>query len=209
MDAHFSERVNKLCKEKGMTIKELERQLHFANGYIRNVSIRGYRPKANRLNTIAEYFGVSPEYLLGEEETPQSDLPTSTGVMIPILGKVAAGIPISAVENVIGQEEISKKMAASGEYFALKIKGDSMSPYIMDGDVVVVRQQNDAESGEIVVVLINGNDGVCKKLKKSDKAVTLISLNPQYDPMVFTNEEIDQIPVKILGKVVELRRPIK
>lgn len=208
MDKYFADRIDDLCKKRGITIKELERTLGFANGYIRNVSRKGFKPKIDRLNLLSEYFGVSPEYLLGEQVPIESGTTASDGVIIPVLGKVAAGIPITAVENVIGQEEISKKLAASGEYFALKIKGDSMAPYIMDGDIVVVRQQDDAETDEIVIAIIDGQDGVCKKLKKSKNAVTLVSINPNYDPIVFTNDEVDSIPVKIIGKVVEIRRTV-
>lgn len=209
MEENFTTRVRALCKQRGMTLKELERTLGIANGYIANVSKKGFRPKIERLNLIADYFMVSPEYLLGEAplSTPEKPAPSS-GVMIPLLGRVAAGIPISAVENIIGQEEISRKLASTGEFFALKIKGDSMSPFICDGDVVVVKSQNDAESGEIVIALVNGDDGVCKELKKIDAGIMLISKNPAYTPMVFTHSELDSVPVKILGKVIELRRAL-
>ena len=83
-----------------------------------------------------------------------------------------------------------------------------MSPYIMDGDTVIVRKQDDADSDQIVIAMINGNDGVCKKLRKTSHGLMLISLNPQYDPMVFDHSEIDSIPVNIVGKVVEIRRKL-
>lgn len=208
MDENFTTRVRDLCKKHGITLKELERTLGIGNGYIANVSKKGFRPKIERLKLIADYFMVSPEYLLGEAPlAPESPTPSS-GVMIPLLGRVAAGVPISAVENIIGQEEISRKLASTGEFFALKIKGDSMSPFICDGDVVVVKSQNDAESGEVVIALVNGDDGVCKELKKIDEGIMLISKNPAYSPMIFTRSELDSVPVKILGKVIELRRAL-
>ena len=81
-----------------------------------------------------------------------------------------------------------------------------MAPRILDGDNVIVRQQDDANSGDIIIALVNGHDGVCKKLKKLDNGgAMLISNNPSYEPMVFEKNEIDTIPVKIIGKVVELR----
>lgn len=209
MEENFTTRVRALCKQRGMTLKELERTLGLSNGYIAKVTKENFRPKEQRLNLIADYFMVSPEYLLGEAPLSTSEKPApSSGVMIPLLGRVAAGIPISAVENIIGQEEISRKLASTGEFFALKIKGDSMSPFICDGDVVVVKSQNDAESGEIVIALVNGDDGVCKELKKIDAGIMLISKNPAYSPMVFTHSELDSVPVKILGKVIELRRAL-
>ena len=129
----------------------------------------------------------------------------SASVRINVLGRVAAGIPIDAVEEIIDWEDIPAEMAKNGEYFGLRIKGDSMSPRIMDGDTVIVRRQDDAETGDIVIAIVNGYDGVCKRLKKSESGIMLISLNPSYDPLVFDHSEIDSIPVSIIGKVVELR----
>ena len=87
-------------------------------------------------------------------------------VSIPVVGRVAAGIPIDAIEEIIDREDIPSTLAKTGDFFGLRIKGDSMSPRIMNGDTVIVRRQDDAESDEIVIALINGHDGVCKKLKK-------------------------------------------
>lgn len=201
----FADRIRALCKDRGITVMKLETTLGLGNGYVNNTQKRGSTPSAKRLSMIADYLGVTPAFLMGEAaEIP----PASNGVMIPLLGRVAAGVPISAVENIIGQEEISRKLAATGELFALKIKGDSMSPFILDGDVVVVKQQNDAETGDVVIAIVNGCDGCCKKLKKTTSGITLVSLNPAYDPMVFTNEEIMKLPVTIAGKVVEIRREV-
>ena len=88
----------------------------------------------------------------------------------------------------------------------LKIKGDSMTPTICDGDVVIVRQQDDAESGDIVIATINGDEATCKRLRKYKEGIELISVNPSYDPFEFSNQEIIDKPVKIIGKVVESRR---
>lgn len=127
------------------------------------------------------------------------------GVTINVLGRVAAGIPIDAIEEVIDTEEISKEMSIKGNYFGLQIHGDSMEPRIYNGDTVIVRQQNYAENGDIVIALINGHDATCKKLMKYNGGISLLSLNPKYEPMVFTKADIDTIPIKIIGKVVELR----
>lgn len=202
----FIERIQNLCKEKGTNIKQLEKTLGFSNGYIINTGKRNSVPSADRIDKLAKYFGVSPDFIMGK--VSGKTLVPSTGFLIPLLGRVAAGIPITAVENIIGQEEISSEVAALGEYFALRIAGDSMSPYIMDGDIVVVRQQSDADTGDIVIALIDGQDGVCKKLKKIDGGIVLISINTFYEPRIFTNAMIDTEPVRILGKVIEIRRAI-
>lgn len=127
------------------------------------------------------------------------------GVSIKVLGRVAAGIPIEAIEDIIDTEEIPEEMAKSGEFFGLQIHGDSMEPRMCEGDVVIVRKQDDAESGDIVIAMVNGNDATCKRLRKYRDGIELISNNPSYEPMFFSNEDIISKPVKIIGKVVELR----
>ncbi|MDO4318287.1 MAG: S24 family peptidase [Lachnospiraceae bacterium] len=132
-------------------------------------------------------------------------IPHTQGVTINVLGRVAAGIPINAVEEIIDTEEISEDLAKTGTFFGLQIRGDSMEPRIYNGDVVIVRQQDDAETGEVVIATINGDDATCKRLRKYRDGIELISNNPSYAPMFFSNEEILSKPVRILGKVVELR----
>lgn len=127
------------------------------------------------------------------------------GISIKVLGRVAAGIPIEAIEDVIDTEEITEELAATGDFFGLQIHGDSMEPRICDGDVVIVRQQDDAESGEIVIAMVNGDEATCKRLRKYRDGIELISNNPAYKPMFYSNEDISNKPVKIIGKVVELR----
>ena len=182
-------------------------------------------PKYDKIQKIAEFFGVEPDWLSGKSEfktkkemlqhfddvynTPalQSDVfRLEKGMKIPVLGSVAAGTPIFAEENYIGSEEISEELASTGEFFGLKIKGDSMSPRIMEGDTVIVRQQDDAESGDIVIVLINGDSATCKRLMKYQEGISLISFNPAYEPMTFSNKDIMEKPVRIIGKVVENRQ---
>ena len=125
---------------------------------------------------------------------------------INVLGRVAAGIPIEAIENIIDTEEITEELARTGDFFGLQIHGDSMIPNICDGDVVIVRQQEDAETGDIVIATVNGTDATCKRLRKYKDGIELIANNPSYDPLDFSNQEIIDKPVKIIGKVVELRR---
>jgi len=127
------------------------------------------------------------------------------GIKIPVLGKVAAGIPIEAIEEIIDYEEITEEMAKKGDYFGLLISGNSMFPRICEGDVVIVKKQSDVEDNEIAIVMINGDNATCKKVKKTEQGLMLIPNNPSYETMFFTNEEIEKKPIKILGKVVELR----
>ena len=122
-----------------------------------------------------------------------------------MLGYVRAGIPIDAVEEILDYEEITQEMAAQGEHFGLQIKGDSMEPKFSDGDVIIVRKQSNVDSGDIAVVLVNGNDATIKKIKKRPDGIMLIPTNPAYEVMFYNNSEIDSLPVSIIGKAVELR----
>lgn len=153
------------------------------------------------LEPLAKVLHTTPAYLLGIENKNKS----KTAVKIPVLGLVRAGIPMDAVEYIIDYEEISEDMARQGEYFGLQIKGDSMEPKISEGDVVIVRKQPDVESGEIAIVLVNGDEATIKKVQKFNGGINLIPSNPAYDVMTYTNEQIEKLPVRVLGKVVELR----
>lgn len=162
-------------------------------------------PSFEMLQRMAKYYNVSVGFLMGETELSTN----SDHIRIPVLGRVAAGIPIDAIEEVIDWEDISADMVAGGaEYFGLQIKGDSMEPKISSGDIVIVRKQPDVESGEVAVVLVNGDDSTVKRVKKSAAGITLIANNPAYDPVFYSNEDIEKLPVAILGRVVELRAKI-
>lgn len=127
------------------------------------------------------------------------------GIKIPVLGRVAAGIPLEAVEDIVDYEEITPEMAASGEHFGLNIQGDSMAPRICSGDVVIVRKQESVENGDVAVVLINGQDATVKRFYATEHGIKLVAANPAYEPMFFSPEEIRSLPVTVIGRVVELR----
>lgn len=161
-----------------------------------------YQPDRDTLIKIASYFDVSVDYLIGNSPVKKEK---KKGVQIPVLGEVRVGYPMEAVENIIDYEEIDEETARRGEFFALRIKGDSMEPRFVEGDVVIVRKQQTADSGDIVVALVNGDSATIKKLKRHQNGITLVPSNAAYEPMYYSNEEIMELPVTILGKVVELR----
>ena len=155
----------------------------------------------SKISELSRVLNVTEAYLMGweDEQKPQ-------GIKIPVLGTVAAGIPISAVEDILDYEEIPQSWKNQGDFFGLRIKGDSMKPDINDGDTVIVRQQSTANNGDVIIALVNGDDATCKKFEKLDNGIILISNNSEYSPMYFSNEEVITKPVVIIGKVVELRR---
>ena len=159
------------------------------------------------IESIASALNVNPAWLIGKSDlmAPAAPSVSSSGFPINVLGRVAAGIPIEAVTDIIDTEEITAELAKTGSFFGLKLHGDSMEPRMCDGDVVIVRQQDDAESGEVILALVDGEDATCKRIRKYRDGIELVSNNPAYPPMFFSNEEIQTKPVKIIGKVVELR----
>lgn len=206
----ISTRIQQAMDIRGLKQTDLVERTKISKGSLSSYVSGRYAPKQNNIYLLAKALNVNVEWLMGADipmtyfkEVRLAD--HNPAVRIPVLGRVAAGIPINAVEETIDWEEIPAEMAGSDEYFGLRIKGDSMSPRIMDGDTVIVRRQDDADTGDIVIAIVNGDDGVCKKLRKTDSGIMLISLNPAYDPMVFDHSDIDTIPVSIIGRVVELR----
>ncbi len=196
-------RLIELRQAKGFTMKETAVKLGMP--YTTYVSYeKGDRePNSEILIKLADFYNTTVDYILGVNDNPLHE--SSSGVIIPVLGYVKAGIPMTAIENIIDYEEISQEQARTGEFFGLQIKGDSMEPKISEGDVVIVRKQETVENGEIAVVLINGDDATVKKFYKTDAGIKLVSTNPTYDPFFFTPDEVNALPVIVIGKVVELR----
>lgn len=160
---------------------------------------------------VCQLLNIDPESLQTSSLRFTTPTPrhTITSVSIPVLGCVPAGVPITAVQDILDYEEITPEMSSQGEFFALKISGDSMEPKFSSGDVVIVRCQSDVDSGSIAVVLIDGEDATVKKVLKKDTGIMLVPLNPSYDPVLYTRSEVLATPVLILGKVVELRAKFK
>lgn len=193
-------RLRELRKSRRMTQSDVARLVGIGqSGYSFWENGRSKIDDAS-LKKLADFYGVSVDYLLGVGDgTPKSS------TRVPVLGDVAAGIPIEAIQDIVDYEEIDAAMAATGEFFGLRLKGASMEPRMRDGDVVIVRKQDNAETGDTAVVLVNGDNATVKRIKKGSSGITLIPNNPAYDPVFYSNDEIASLPVRILGKVVELR----
>ena len=194
--------LKELRENRGISQKQLAEILNVRQSTVGMWENGKNKPEFSKILKLSEFFDVSVDYLLGRKEAPKF---SSKGVLVPILGQVIAGIPIDAVEDILGYEEISREMASQGEYFALQIKGNSMEPRMRQGDVVIVKKQSAVESGDIAVVLVNGDEATIKKFVIHDNGVSLISNNEAYSPMFYTKKEIEEKPVTVLGKVVELR----
>lgn len=187
-------------------ISLLEKNKHPKSGKPISPSVQSIKQVADAIGMDFDvlFSNIDGNVSLVKNEEPVLQ-PEKRAVTINVLGRVAAGIPLEAIEDIIDTEEISEEMAKTGEFFGLQINGDSMEPKFSKGDVVIVRKQDDAESGDIVIAMVNGDDATCKRLKKYQEGIALISTNLAYDPMYFSNKEIEEKPVHIIGKVVELR----
>ena len=198
----FKKRLRELRLSRNLTQDKLAQELGIAKSTISMYENGNREPDFETLELIADYFNVTLGSLMSR---PDNNSKKSNGIIVPVLGYVRAGIPIEAVEDILDYEEISQDMASKGEHFALSIKGNSMEPRITEGDVVIVRKQDIVENGELAVVLVNGNDATVKKFYMNDNGVTLISTNPSYEPFYYSKEQVNSLPVQIIGKVVELR----
>lgn len=206
MKRSCSERLSQALSIKNITQTELCKRTGIPKSAMSQYIKGNFEPKQDRIYLIAKALNISEAWLMGYDVSMHREENTKkSGIKVPVLGLVRAGIPMDAVEYIIDYEEISEDMARQGEFFGLQIKGNSMEPRITEGDVVIVRKQPDVESGEIAIVLINGDEATIKKVQKFNGGINLIPSNPAYDVMTYTNEQIEKLPVRILGKVVELR----
>ena len=196
--------IRQLREEKCWTQKELAQKIHKSESAIRMWELKKSEPDIQTITELSKLFCVSTDFLTGN----QTNYLPKKGIKIPVFGSVAAGIPIEAITDIEDYEEISEEMASKGNYFALRIKGTSMEPDIKDGSIVIVRQQNYIEDGRVAIVLVNGDDATCKRIRKTPDGILLISNNPSFKPMFYTNQEIDNLPVRIIGQVEECRTKI-
>lgn len=196
----FSNNLKKYMNMIGVNQNDIAKITGVSQQSVSNWINRKQIPRMGIIERLADYFGILKSDLLEDKDD------VSNGIKIPILGTVIAGIPVTAVEDIIGYEEISKKMARCGDYFALEIKGDSMEPKMSKGDIVIVKQQNTVENGQIAIVLVNGDEATVKKVRFRDNGIELIAFNSYvYEPHFYSAKEIEELPVKIIGRVVELR----
>lgn len=204
-----------------MSLRDFAQRCGLSHTYIsaleKNIDPRTGKPIAPTLDAvkyISKGMNMSIEDMLKilddeqefkmNEEAPKFN---SSSAVVFVYGTIPAGIPMECIEDIIDTEEISADMLKGGkEYFGLKIKGNSMSPEYLDGDTLILEKVENCENGQDCVVMVNGDDGTFKRVFKNENGIILQPLNSEYQPMVYSNEQIEKLPVKIIGKVVELRR---
>lgn len=205
------ERYEERRKSRGILTNYVERMIDIPYDSMADVASGARTLSKEQLHKLAILLDTSYDYLTGFTDDPGIPLDDRTGVKIKLFGEVAAGIPIKQIDNFdpdddSSWEEINRSTAKNGTYFALRIKGDSMATRIQNGDRVIVRYQETVESGQTAVVAINGDTATCKKVIWDEQGgMILMSNNPAYPPRYFTAEQIQKLPVRILGRVVEIR----
>lgn len=204
----FGAKLKSCRKNMSLSQKEFGQKIGVAESTVSLYESNKRFPDPETLKKISTLFNISIDYLLGNSpEKLPNQKSSGRGIRIPVLGRVVAGIPIEAIEEILDYEEITPEMAATGDFFALQVRGDSMLPTLKDGDVVIVKKQPTVDSGDIAIVLVNGNDATVKEIKESPAGITLIGHNVAvYTPHFYSNADIKNLPVQVLGKVVEMRR---
>ena len=208
--------LKELREKKGLSLREVNKLTGISYSHLNMIENNKRNVTPALLRNLANIYSVNylDLYVLAgyidlvedDNERQKLDKWGNPVVSIPLLGTVKAGYNYLAQENWIGNVDIDKKLADSGEFFALNVKGDSMSPVLIEDDIVIVKKQEDFENGDIIVAIINGDEATIKKGKKSDNSILLQPLNTSYEPLIFTNEEMRSIPVKIIGIVKQLKR---
>ena len=157
------------------------------------------------LPQIAKFFSVSVDALVGDADIEKAFNPIPVGVQgrRPIIGSLSAGLGTFAQEEILGWEMVDEQYN-NDEYFYFRVEGDSMSPLINDGDLLLIRRQDSVDSGDIGAVVVDGEEGLIKRIKYDAEHIALVSLNPAYDPMLFLGEDV--LRVRIVGKLVEMKR---
>ncbi len=207
----FQNRLQKAMNIRNMKQVDLVEKTHLDKTLINKYLSGVTNAKQDKLTILAKALNINEIWLMGY------DIPMDRNVVldelgnpvspIPLVGAVRAGYDYLAQENLEGTINVEKSLVGDGsEYFALKVKGDSMSPVFVEDDIVIIKQQNGCENNQIAIVIVNGDEGTIKKVRKTEQGIILQPLNPTYTPLIFTNEEIKNMPVTIVGVVKQLKR---
>jgi len=203
-----SDKIKQLRIAKGLSQEALGEMVGVKKAAINKYETgRVVNIKRSTLQKLATALGVSAADLLDDENNVEAyNVPI--GTQIPVYGCIPAGLPLEAIDCIDGYVDVPSEWLAKGdEYFGLRVKGDSMSPKYLDGDLIILRRQPDCESGQDAAVRVNGDEATLKKVVKLMDGIMLQPLNPEYTPRQYDyTDEFN--PVEIMGVVVQLRRDV-
>lgn len=196
-------RLKELRLEHNMTQADLAKKLHLTPKAISFYENDQREPDNLIIEKLSKLFNVSTDYLIGTSQNKE----VVQKYRIPVYASISCGNPFVADENIYDFEDIDIALKSQGEHFGLLCRGNSMSPEFKDGDVAIIRKQSDVDSGQVAAVRINGDEATLKIVKKSDQGITLVAINPDvFLPRFYSNDEIINLPVEIIGRVIENRR---
>lgn len=200
----FAENLRKQAAIAGENQPDIAEVLGVTKSAVNSYFTGTKMPRMDRIKKLAEHFGCNVSDLI-DDKTVEDQI---TAVAIPVLGTVPAGVPIEAIQDILGYEEIPKIMADTGDFFCLRVEGNSMYPLLYSGETIVIRKQETADNGDIVVALVDNNDTTVKRLKKVSDGIILEAENPEYNSLYFNEKQIRNEKVKIIGKAVESRKKL-
>lgn len=194
-------KILNLINEKNIEYSEIEKELNIHRGCITDWKTLRTKSYKKIIPKIAEYFGVSTDYLLIGKEVASQLIEYNPQFKIPILGKISAGMPLFAEEQIEGYT--TTNLNGGGEYFALRVQGDSMNAVrICENDILIIRKQSIVENGEIAVVMVDNENATVKKFYKNSDTITLIpqSTNAIHQPQIYN---IKDTKVTVIGRVIK------
>lgn len=193
----FGNRLLESMRDNNDTTYSLAEYLHLSPSAISRYTTGDMAPKIPTVQAIAGKYGIRPSWLMGIEGETKYPQTEEKAKKIPIVGTIAAGLPLLAQENIEGFEYVPENLDVD---FCLRVKGDSMmNARILDGDLVFIHKQQEVENGEIAAVLID-HDATLKRFYNINGMVILRSENPNYPEMIYTKKDMKE--VSILGKAV-------
>ena len=200
----FSENLKKQAAIAGENQPDIAEVLGVTKSAVNAYFMGNKMPRMDRIKKLADHFGCNVSDLVDDKSIEDQ----VTAVAIPVLGTVPAGVPIEAIQDILGYEEIPKIMADTGEFFCLRVEGNSMYPLLYSGETIVIKKQETADNGDIVVALDDNEETTVKRLKKVSDGIILEAENPEYNSLYFNEKQIQNEKVKIIGKAVESRKKL-
>lgn len=200
----FSENLKKQAAIAGENQPDIAEVLGVTKSAVNAYFMGNKMPRMDRIKKLADHFDCNVSDLVDDKSIEDQ----ITAVAIPVLGTVPAGVPIEAIQDILGYEEIPKIMADTGEFFCLRVEGNSMYPLLYSGETIVIKKQETADNGDIVVALVDNEETTVKRLKKVSDGIILEAENPEYNSLYFNEKQIQNEKVKIIGKAVESRKKL-
>ena len=207
--SNIAQRLKEYRERFDLTLADVSKKCKIPMQTLSRYELEQRVPKIDTAVEIAESLGINPLWLQGynvpmEEQLPSNAIPIdlTSQHRIPILGRIAAGLPLYAEQNIEGYTLTD--LNGGAEYFALRVNGDSMNAArIEDGDLIIVRRQDEVENGELAVVMVGDDDATVKRFYSTNDTVTLMpqSRNPEHQPQIY---DLKKTKIRVLGRVVKV-----